>query len=381
MERLAGGRETRAKNTVDSAAQPRPHGELMMLNQRFNDRSYARRKWLRVMGAGVATWLWRPLLAQDLSPRQLLTPAVERAIERGLAYLAARQNPDGSFGRGGYGWNVAVVALAGMAFVSSGHLPGRGRYGVHVERCLAYLLANTEPSGFINARAFSGPGPMYGHGFATLFLAELYGMTEDPRIRDRLVRAVGLIVATQNDEGGWRYFPQRADADLSVTICQIMALRAAKNAGIFVPTDVVDRCTQYVKRCQNPDGGFMYQLSQPGSSEFPRSAAGIVALYSAGIYEGPEIEKGLKYLYENMSQRAMYAGSSYYFYGQYYAAQAMYHAGGKYWAEYYSLIRDHLIRLQRPEGDWADPICNEYGTAMACIILRMPSSYLPIFQR
>ncbi|GIW94308.1 MAG: hypothetical protein KatS3mg110_2349 [Pirellulaceae bacterium] len=344
-------------------------------------RRISRRRWLRASVASVMLGSSRYGVAQSLPPRQLMTPDVQRAIDRGLAYLASRQNPDGSFGRGGYGWNVAVVALAGMAFASCGHLPGRGKYATQVERCLAYLLNNTEPSGFINAQAFSGPGPMYGHGFATLFLAEIYGMTDDARVRDRLVRAVALIIATQNDEGGWRYFPQKADADLSVTICQIMALRAAKNAGIFVPNEVVNRCIDYVKRCQNPDGGFMYQLSQPGSSEFPRSAAGIVALYSAGIYEGPEIEKGLKYLRENMSQRVTFAGSSYYFYGQYYAAQAMYQAGGDYWREYYTMIRDHLLRLQRAGGDWADPICNEYGTAMACIILQMPNSYLPIFQR
>lgn len=332
---------------------------------------------LGTVGGGLG--VTGPLVAQR--PRDLLTEEVHRAIERGLAYLDARQNPDGSFGRGGYGMNVAVVALAGMAFMTCGYLPQRGKYGPNVERCLGYILRNTEQSGFINAQAFPGPGPMYGHGFATLFLAEIYGMTDDPRVRDRLVRAVRLIVATQNDEGGWRYFPQRADADISVTICQIMALRAARNAGIFVPNDVVERCIDYVKRCQNPDGGFMYQLSQPGNSEFPRSAAGVVALYSAGVYEGEEIEKGLKYLRENAAQRSVFSGSSYYFYGQYYAAQAMYQAGGQYWAEYYPMIRDHLLKLQRPSGEWVDPICNEYGTAMACIVLQMPNSFLPIFQR
>ncbi len=74
-----------------------------------------------------------------------------------------------------------------------------------------------------------------------------------------------------------------------------MALRAARNAGIYVPRDTIDRCIEYVKRSQNADGGFMYMI-QGGQSAFPRSAAGVVALYSAGIYEGPEIEKGLDYL-------------------------------------------------------------------------------------
>ncbi|MBM4001644.1 MAG: terpene cyclase/mutase family protein [Planctomycetes bacterium] len=304
-----------------------------------------------------------------------------RAIERGLAYLRSRQNADGSLGRGGYAMNVAVVALAGMAYMSRGDTPGRGPYGEGARLCLDYILAHTEASGFVNSPAFTGPGPMYGHGFATLFLAEAYGMTDDNRIRDRLSHAVKLIIATQNDEGGWRYFPRRADADLSVTICQVMALRAARNAGIFVPNDTIDRCIAYVKRCQNDDGGFMYQTTQPGISEFPRSAAGVVALYSAGIYEGEAVEKGLRYLLDAAPQHYSPSGNTYYFYGQYYAAQAMYLAGDAYWTKWYPAIRDPLKQAQRPTGEWPDPICAEYGTAMACIILQMPNSHLPIFQR
>ena len=48
-----------------------------------------------------------------------------------------------------------------------------------------------------------------------------------------------------------------------------MALRAAQNAGLFVPNETIDRATDYVKRCQNADGGFMYMLSAGGDSAFP----------------------------------------------------------------------------------------------------------------
>ena len=71
---------------------------------------------------------------------------------------------------------------------------------------------------------------MYDHGFATLFLAEVYGMTRTPKLRNSLERAVRLIINAQNKEGGWRYEPDSKDADLSVTVCQVMALRAARNA-------------------------------------------------------------------------------------------------------------------------------------------------------
>src|SRR5207253_9246728 len=90
-------------------------------------------------------------------------------------------------------------------------------------------------------------GAMYGHGFGTLFLAEAHGMVHDKELRDRLrttlKQAVQLIQGSQNSEGGWRYTPLSKDADVSVTICQIMALRAARNAGFYVPKATVDRCT------------------------------------------------------------------------------------------------------------------------------------------
>jgi hypothetical protein len=195
-----------------------------------------------------------------------------------------------------------------------------------------------------------------------------------------LMVAVPVIVGSQNREGGWRYQPQRRDADISVTICQIMALRAARNAGLYVPNETVERCIDYVKRSQNPDGGFTYMLSG-GLSAFPRSAAGVVALYSAGIYEGEEIRRGLNYLEDHLDHPGTFRGNNHFFYGQYYAAQAFWHAGGQAWTKYYKMICEHLIQEQSPQGFWADFICPEYGTAMACIVLLLPNNYLPIFQK
>lgn len=326
----------------------------------------------------------------ERSAAELITREGQRAIDRGLEFLARQQHEDGSFGTSGYSHNVAVCGLAGMAFMAGGSTPDRGPYGKQVARCLDFVLQNAQDSGFINVAGSNDHGPMYGHGFATLFLAECYGMSPRADLRQKLSKAVDLITNTQNidktqkSEGGWRYQPQRGEADISVTICQIMALRAARNAGLYVPRETVDRTIAYVKKSQNPDGGFMYMLSQPAASAFPRSAAGVVALYSAGIYEGPEIERGIAYLMESIPSRDAvgFNREMYYFYGHYYAVQAMWHAGGDYWARWYPAIRDELVVRQRDDdGAWTDPICAECGTAMACIILQMPNNYLPIFQR
>jgi hypothetical protein len=306
-----------------------------------------------------------------------LTPAAEAAIAKGLAWLATQQETDGSFGgKSHYGRHVAITGLAGLAFLSNGDVPGRGRYGPVIEGCVRFMLDHRSEGGLLAAE--TSHGPMYGHGFATLLLAEVYGMTRDERAGEALRKAVRLIVSTQNDEGGWRYQPVRADADLSVSICQIMALRAARNAGIFVEKSTIDRAIDYVKRSQNPDGGFRYMLNTCGSA-FARSAAGVAALQYAGLYEGDEIERGLDYVMR--FRPPIDEAVPHYFYGHYYAAQAMFLAGGQRWREWFPAIRDELVQMQAEDGSWQGQAGTEYGTAMALIILQMPNRLLPIFQK
>jgi len=319
----------------------------------------------------------------ELSARTLVTDQVQQAIDKGLGWLASQQEEDGAFGTGsGYARNIAVTSLSGLAFLSSGSTSGRGRYALSIDRTVACVLAAAKPNGYINVQKSESHGPMYGHGFATLFLAEVYGMSHRKEVRTKLQKAVQLIVNTQNDDGGWRYEPVPKDADLSVTVCQMMALRAARNGGLYVPKETVDRCIAYIKQCQEPDGGFRYQLKGKHDSQFPRSAAGIVGLYSAGVYKGPEIERGRDYLMRFLPDAMSQRRQSHFFYGHYYAAQAMWQSGDTYWLKWYPAICDELLRQQQPDGHWPDPaIGSAYGTAMACIILQIPNDYLPIFQR
>ena len=311
---------------------------------------------------------------------EMMTAATDESINKGLAWLASQQNADGSYGSGAYRGNIAVTSLAGMAFLEAGSTPTRGRYAVNIDKALKYVLDNTSPAGFVCVANAATHGPMYSHGWGTLFLAECYGMTHREDIREKVEKAVRLIIDSQNREGGWRYQPVPNDADVSVTICQINALRAARNAGIFVPKETVENCIKYVKLAQNPDGGFKYMLTGGGSA-FPRSAAGVVALQSAGMYEGDEIDRAFAYLRQftpsgNNGQRF-----SHYFYGHYYAAQAFWIRGGNDWGQWFPAIRDELLGKQTDTGYWSDSVGNDYGTAMALIILQIPNNYLPIFQR
>jgi prenyltransferase beta subunit len=305
---------------------------------------------------------------------------LHKTVTDGFEYMASLQNEDGSFGRGRYGKHVGITSLCALAFMADGNLPGRGPHGEQVQKALEFVLAHATDSGLLAAE--TSHGPMYGHGFAALFLGEIYGMNpQDKRVRDALVRAVELIVGTQNEEGGWRYNPVPYDADISVTICQIMALRSARNAGIKVPKKTIDRAVVYVRQCQNPDGGFKYMLTAGGSA-WPRTAAGVASLFYAGIYEDDSIDRGLGYLVRNALPGIGAHNQAHYYYGHYYAVQAMYLAGGEHWERWWPSIRDELIAKQASGGGWLDHHAGgAYATSMALIVLQMPKRYLPIFQK
>jgi hypothetical protein len=323
----------------------------------------------------------------------MITPETQEAIDQGLAYLEEKQAFDGSFGTMAHHGSVAITSLAALAMMAGGNQPHCGHYGHVVRRALDFVLGQSGAAGtpgFLYNPNSPSHGPMYSHGFGTLFLAEVYGMVHGKEKRkelhEKLKAAVGVILNSQNMEGGWRYQPRPEDADISVTICQIMALRAAKNAGFSVPKNVVDRCIEYVRHCRNPGGSFRYQTRHPWANAgpyFARTAAGIVALYSAGIYRGREVEEGLDYLMACLrNHTAGRWGDWYYFYGHYYAVQAMWMAGGSYWSEWFPAIRDQLVGAhRRGGGPWVDQICPHYATAMACIILQVPNNYLPILQK
>ncbi len=299
------------------------------------------------------------------------------AVDRGSAWLVRQQAPDGSFGSlSHYGPHVGITGLAALSLMCDGNMPGRGPYGGAVDHALSFVLSHSSESGLLAAE--TSHGPMYGHGFATLFLAEVYGMSHRPEVRETLRKAIRLIVNTQNHEGGWRYQPVRDDADLSVTVCQVMALRAARNSGIYIDKQVINNAIEYVKTSQNPDGGFRYMLNSGGSA-FARSAAGVATLQYAGIYSGEELQRGLEYLGRFRPPKEQTVG--HYFYGHYYAAQAMFLAGDDHWTEWWPAIRDELLDRQDTDGSWRGQAGQEYGTAMALIVLNMPNRLLPIFQK
>ena len=314
-----------------------------------------------------------------------IPPAAQQAIDRGLAYLARTQRKDGSWPTE-YGRTTAVVGSCALAFLSSGHLPGRGRYGATVERAVSFLLRSARSDGLLYQEGMVG-SPMYHHGIAALALAEAWGMCGDAdgKLKETLSRAVQLAVATQNRRGGWRYRPRIADDDMSVTMVQMLALRAARDVGIYVPKQTSDAGLRYIRSCHHEQTGtFSYQPG--GRGGLGMTSAGVLSLQLAGKYDDPQVVEGLKTLLRMFFGRKVGTVHYYYYYTLYYASQAVYQAqssipwGIMAWNAFYPALARELIAKQMATGAWQS-LYDEYGTAQAILMLSIPNRYLPIYQR
>jgi hypothetical protein len=304
------------------------------------------------------------------------------AIEKALAAIAKAQRDDGSTGERG----TASVAMAGMAFLAGGHTPDRGQYREASEKCLKFVIDSQDPiSGYLGKT-----DQMYAHGFATLYLAEAYGMCSDPRVRRALEAGLDCIYRSQHTNGGWGYDPAPGWHDISLTICQVMAIRAAYNAGIGGERsqDAMAKAVGYVRGCFNRNGTFSYikgQGSGTGIGEVPRCAAGTMCLIGAGIttLKDPMLGPALTFLRSNVIEH-LRSASYYLWYGQYYAAQAMFHSPDpKDWERYQPEAIKDLLATQSDSGQWVrspegGPI---FATGVATIILQIDNQYLPIFQK
>jgi prenyltransferase beta subunit len=298
----------------------------------------------------------------------------KRAVDAALRFLAKEQSSDGSWG------TTALTGFVLLAFMSNGHIPNQGDYGKNVANGVKYLLSTCRDDGYLVGHK---GGNMYCHGMATLALTQVYGMTGDEDVKKVTKKAIDLIIKSQNNEGGWRYNPAPADADISVTIMQVMALRGAKDAGLHVPDKVMADSLKYIGRCRdNRTGGYKYQPWNNTGAGYARTAAGVCVLQLCGEYEADDIKKAVEYMERTGDDMG------HYWYGHYYAAHAMNQVGGEKWETYYKRMRDRLLapNFQRPTGEWYDgrreaAYGPAYQTAIAVLILSVPTHYLPIYQK
>ncbi len=301
---------------------------------------------------------------------EAIPPALDRLYTKGIRFLAKTQSEDGSW-QGQYGGEPAVVGLSVLSILAHGEDPNFGPYNKTVHRGINFILgAANADTGYIGTS-------MYNHGFATLALAEAYGVVNDPRIGPALQKAVNLILTSQagNPQNAWRYSPESADADTTVSGAQMVALFAARNAGIGVPEPAIQKALKFIVDCQSPDGGIGY--SGAGGPDGARTAIGTLVLALGKKQKSAPFLKAFKFLKGNVSGD----NDSYYHYYLYYAAQAFFRASPRAWTQWNRANIKNLSETQEEAGNWEGNFGPSFTTAASLLSLALNYRFLPIYER
>lgn len=313
-----------------------------------------------------------PVLGQSPLRREEdpIPAAVETIYTRGLRYLASSQKEDGSWDHR-VGTEPGVVGLAVMAFLAHGEDPNHGPYAENINRGIDFIIKQQKTSnGYLG-------GSMYSHGFATLALAEAYGMHQDTRIAPTLEKAVNLILSAQkrNPKNGWRYSPDATTSDTSVAGCQIVALYAAQNAGVPVPSTALEKANKYMRRCRGRDGGYGYQSTMGDRPTL--TAIGLLCESLAKQHQTKGYKASTKYLTQKLNHRERH----YAYYFEYYMAQALFHSDEEVWQKWNEKNTRYLSTIQGTNGSFPGNNGEAFSTAAALLSLALNYRLLPIYEK
>jgi hypothetical protein len=345
---------------------------------------------------------------------------VDFAVDRALTWLAAKQNPDGSFPTLDSG-QPAVTSLCSLAFMAHGHAGGKGEYGKRLERATEYALQCQKANGLITLVGPDGPEiardvvhdvgetAAYNHAISSLMLSEVYGsnsVDRSARLKKSISKSIDATLKMQRwpkdrpiDRGGWRYLDDfnEQDSDLSITGWELMFLRSARNAGFDVPNQSINDAIGYVRRTFSDQyGAFGYIADKYDFRSRGMAGAGILALAHAGLHGSPEARRSgdwlLQWNFDNYNQVERFTQKDWYndryHYGLFNCCQGMYQLGGDYWAKFFPRTVHAVLANQQPDGSWAPEshfhdaqFGNAYTTALVVLCLGAPNQLLPIFQR
>jgi len=347
-------------------------------------RPLSRRETLKLFAATAAGGALLDAAAPTASAAAA-NPRWEKAVDKGLQWTARSQSPRGHWSAGGY--PVAMTALAGTALLCSGSTATQGPYARNIRYAVDYLTAMRRRNGLIGSPHDSRY--TYGHGFSMLFLSQVLGEEEDEDRRaeliDVLTKAVEFSGRAQTKSGGWGYVSAKDGNDFdegSTTITQVQGLRGCRNAGIPVPSEVIDKAKKYIYTCKNPDGGISYSSRNRGSSRPAITAAALAALYNAGDYDSEHVPAMIKFCKDKLYRISDGARSfGHWHYTYLYYSQVVYREGGKSWEQFRDRLNDRIVGEQTANGSWTGNIGPIYVTAINLTIMLLDRAYLPIYQR
>ena len=287
---------------------------------------------------------------------------------------------------------VGLTGLALLAFMGDGSTHMVGKWKRTVRKGFNWLRAQQGPDGSIG---FKGGETMYDHLVATMAFCEAYEVTHDFTMRRAAQQAIDWAVKAQNPGLGLRYGVRTGRNDTSVTGWFVLALKAGRSAGLYVPDEAFAGALAWFDRATNAAGETGYETPGGGSSALQpnvglyeavptNTAVAVVCRLFAGQRRSDDaVRQGLKSLRASPPTWSARTANFYYWY---YATYAMFH-GSKdpvrddHWKDWNAAMRKALFGSQRtggcedgswdPQGEWCLAAGRVYGVAMNALTLEI----------
>jgi hypothetical protein len=342
----------------------------------------------RVLFTAVALGWPALVMAQPPTTRfgEVVPRDVREMYDRGLQYMVASQSENGDWPSAGGEVGPGTTGMGLMVFLACGEDPNFGPYSNHIRRSVRNIIKAQDSSTGIMGMS------MYHHGFATLALAEAYGVVDErtlwpegkgPRtIGQALELAVRAAVTSQkkNPHGAWRYSPDARDADTSVSGAVFVGLLAARNAGIEVPDESIDKAIAFYAQMTSASGEVAYAGGMGGFGEsLARSSIATLVFSVARRKDLKQYKATLEYIKQRIDQTGQQQGWSEY--ARYYQAQALFQGDPAAWEKWNKQLVRQLKQSQRPDGSFVGQMGGSVSTSLNLLALAVNFRFLPIYER
>lgn len=297
-------------------------------------------------------------------------------------------------GTGAAPYDVGVTGLAILAFLGAGYTdrkPSENPYADTVRRGLGYLIASQDEEGTFGPS--TTPRASYNHVIAAVALCEAYWMTRNPRYRTPAQKGLDRIARARNPGKAWRYAPRGGDNDTSMTAWCVLALRAGKYANLEIDPDALAGARAWIDSMTGPDGRVGYAAlgglpdrpvgaaaRWPPERSQSMTAAGILARVLLGEHprESEVIGKGVKLCLDQPPVWNPDTGTidmTYWYWG----TLALFQYGGRPWDVWNKRMHDAIVLHQHPKGsgsrtgswDPLDPWGAEGGRVYSTALMMM----------
>lgn len=326
--------------------------------------------------------------------------AAEAAVIKGLNWLQANQNADGSWGEDVQGSREgripAMTGLALLCFLGHGETTDSAQYGITVKKGFDWMLENgTKFKGNMSMKPEFDKAGVYEHGIATYALGEYYAMTKDERVLPLLKQAVEMIIKGQSPQGGWNYRFDKMKSDLSISGWQIQALKAASLGDLKMPgiKNTLDKAVDWIETMKGPHGGYGYTV--PSEERYSLTGVGVLCRLFWNGKQG-EVRKGVDWILEiaGSTEPVKYKNATANLYAWYYHTQACLMFGGKAWETWNKWFQSELVANQSADGSWPAMVAGShegmqegvgktpavYRTTLCILMLEVFYRYMPSFK-